>query len=110
MKDILFRLLLAAAVTLAALTLWSPPHGQQADEVSTPTHSRPQGENLQSFAHSGKSSPSTSASPSDQAQNELVFNGLTEEKKGSLGLRTRTRSSLAYSTIKQDSESSSANW
>jgi len=32
MKDILFRLLVAAALTLAALALSSSAHGQQADE------------------------------------------------------------------------------
>ena len=36
MKDILFRLLVAAALTLAAFALSSSAHGQQADEDATP--------------------------------------------------------------------------
>lgn len=39
MKNILFRLMVAAALTLAALTLSSSAHGQQADEDATPTAS-----------------------------------------------------------------------
>jgi hypothetical protein len=43
MKDILLRLLVAAALTLAAFALSSSAHGQQADEDATPTNSRPHG-------------------------------------------------------------------
>jgi len=43
MKDILFRLLVAAALTLAALALSSSAYGQQANEFTTPTNSTPQG-------------------------------------------------------------------
>jgi hypothetical protein len=35
MKDILVRLLLAAALTLAVFVLSSPAHGLQADEYAT---------------------------------------------------------------------------
>jgi negative regulator of sigma E activity len=44
MKNILFRLMVAAALTLAALTLSSSAHGQQADEDATPTASGSQAE------------------------------------------------------------------
>jgi len=52
MKHILFRLLVAAALTLAALALSSSAHGQQADEDTTPTNSRPQGHTRLSSASS----------------------------------------------------------
>jgi hypothetical protein len=41
MKDVLFRLLVAAALTLAAFALSSSAHGQQAHEEATPTNFRP---------------------------------------------------------------------
>jgi len=41
MKNILFRLLVAAALTLAAFALSSPAHGQQADETSSLANSEP---------------------------------------------------------------------
>lgn len=44
MKNILFRLMVAAALTLAALTLSSSAHGQQADEDATPAASGSQAE------------------------------------------------------------------
>ena len=40
MKDILFRLLMAAALTLAAFALSSSAHGQQGDEDAIPTNCR----------------------------------------------------------------------
>jgi hypothetical protein len=73
MKDILFRLLLAAAVTLAALTLWSPAHGQQVGEDATPTNSRPRGKNLQSSSRSENPLPSANVSPLKQTQDEMGF-------------------------------------
>jgi len=42
MKDILFRLLVAAALTLAAVALSQSAHGQQADEDARPTNASPQ--------------------------------------------------------------------
>jgi hypothetical protein len=49
MKDILFRLLVAAAVTLAAFALSSSAHGQQTDEDATPTNATPHGRTQQIF-------------------------------------------------------------
>ena len=46
MKDILMRLLVAAALTLAAFALSASAHGQQADEDSTPTNPSGQQERL----------------------------------------------------------------
>jgi hypothetical protein len=48
MKDIFFRLLVAAALTLAAFALSSSAHGQQADEDATPTNGTPPGRAQQS--------------------------------------------------------------
>lgn len=81
MKNILFRLLVAAALTLAAFALSSPAHGQEADEDSTPTDSKPQARDPKS--------PTTGAAPSsgDQTQDELAFTGRIEQEKGNLVLR-----------------------
>jgi hypothetical protein len=89
MKDILFRLLVAAALTLAALALSSSAHGQQADEDTTPTNSRPQGHAQQSPPSSETQSPPPSAQtpPGDQTQDELAFTGRIEPEKGALVLK-----------------------
>lgn len=73
MKAILFRLLVAAAVTLAAFALSSSAHGQQADEDATPTNATPQGRTQQYSASSETQTrrPGVSNSPSDQT-NELI--------------------------------------
>jgi hypothetical protein len=88
-KNILFRLLVAAALTLAAFPLSSPAHGRQADEDSTPTNSKPQGRNPQSPAQSIPQSPVPSAAPSssNQTQDELAFTGRIEQDKGTLVLK-----------------------
>jgi hypothetical protein len=88
-KDILFRLLVAAALTLAAFALSSAAHGQQAYEESAPTSSKPQGHASQSRARSTAQSPASTAASSsgDQTQEELAFSGRIEEEKGTLVLR-----------------------
>lgn len=89
MKDILFRLLVAAALTLAALALSSPTHGQQTNEDTIPTNSRPQ-EHAQQPSPSSKAqrlSSRTQSSPGDQTQDELVFTGRIEPEKGALVLK-----------------------
>jgi hypothetical protein len=53
MKNILFRLLVAAALTLAAVALSPSAHGQQADEDTTPTNLGPHEGAQQSFAFLG---------------------------------------------------------
>ena len=89
MKNILFRLLVAAALTLAAFALASPAHGQQADEDSTPSNSKPQARDQQSPARSTTQSPPASAAPSsgDRTQDELVFTGRVKEERGTLVLK-----------------------
>jgi hypothetical protein len=89
MKDILFRLLVAAALTLAALALSPSAHGQQADEDATPTNLSPQERAQQSLPPSETQSPDSRApsSPSDQTQDELAFTGRIEQERGSLSLK-----------------------
>jgi hypothetical protein len=89
MKDILFRLLVAAALTLAAFALSSSAHGQQADEDTTPTNSRPQGHAQQSSPSSETQSLPSSAPtpPGNQTQDELAFTGRIEPEKGALVLK-----------------------
>jgi hypothetical protein len=89
MKDILFRLLVAAALTLAAFALSSSAHGQQADEDTTPTNSRPQGHAQQSSPAPETQSPPSRAQtpPDDQTQDELAFTGRIEPEKGTLVLK-----------------------
>ena len=67
MKAILFRLLIAAAVTLAAFALSSSAHGQQTD-APTPTNATPQGKPQPSSASSETQTrrSGVSSSPSDQ--------------------------------------------
>ena len=71
MKNILFRLLVAAALTLAALALSSSTHGQQADEDAGPTNSRPQGKTPQAEVRPDMQSHASNAHPSagDQRMN-----------------------------------------
>ena len=89
MKNILFRLLVAAALTLAAFALSSSAHGQQADKDSTPTNSRPQGRAQQSSPSSESQSAASSAQtpPDDKTQDELAFTGRVEPEKGALVLK-----------------------
>jgi len=61
MKNILFRLLVAAALTLAALALSSSTNGQQANEDATPTPSRSQGKTPQSPVRPDIQSPASNA-------------------------------------------------
>jgi len=63
MTDIFFRLLVAAALTLAALALSSSAHGQQSVPSSAQT------------------------SPGDRTQDELAFTGRIEPEKGALVLK-----------------------
>ena len=83
MKDILFRLLVAAALTLAAFALSSSVHGQQAKEDATPTTPTPQGKAQQSSASAEtQTGPSgVTSSPSDQTQDELAFTGCIDREK-----------------------------
>lgn len=87
MKNILFRLLVAAALTLAAFALSPPAHGQQADDDANPTTSRPraQGKNQQSQAQSP--TPSTASSAADRTQDELAFTGRVDNENGALVLK-----------------------
>jgi hypothetical protein len=87
MKDIFFRLLVAAALTLAAFAVSPSAHGQQADEDATPTN--PTGRAQQSPASSETQTrrSGVSSSPSDQTQDELAFTGRIEQEKGSLWLK-----------------------
>jgi hypothetical protein len=59
MKNILFRLLVAAALTLAALALSSSAHGQQADQDATPTNSGAQGKSPQAAVRPDMQSPAS---------------------------------------------------
>ena len=91
MKNILFRLLVAAALTLATFALWSPAHGQQADPDFTPTNSKSQGQSKdqQSPARSEAQSPASSAASSagDRTQDELVFTGRIDQENRTLVLK-----------------------
>src|SRR3974390_2900026 len=89
MRNILFRLLVAAALTLAAFALSSPAHGQQADEDSTPTNSKPQGRAPRSPAPSTPPPAASHAAPSSgvQTQDELAFTEHIEQEKGTLVLK-----------------------
>jgi hypothetical protein len=89
MKDILFRLLVAAALTLAALALSSWAHGQQAYEDTASTNLRPQGHTQSSASSSETQSVPSNAqtSPTDQTQDELAFTGHIEPEKGALVLK-----------------------
>ena len=97
MKNILFRLLVAAALTLAALALSSSTHGQQTDEDASPTNSGPQGKTPQAAVRPDMQSPASNAQPSagDQTQDELAFTGRIQEEKGVLVLKDRV-SKLTY--------------
>jgi len=83
MKEIFFRLLVAAALTLAAFALSSSAHGQQADEDATPTNATPPGRAQPSSASSETQTPRSgvSSSPSNQTQDELAFTGRIEQEK-----------------------------
>jgi hypothetical protein len=89
MKDILFRLRVAAALTLAAFALSSSAHGQQADEDATPTNATSQGKAQQSSAFSETQTrrSGVSSSPSDQIRMNLHLPGALNKKKGSLLLK-----------------------
>ena len=87
MKDILFRLLVAAALTLAAFALSPSAHGQQADEDPTPTNSAPQGKAHQSSPPSETQTPPSGPSRGNQTQDELAFTGRIEQEKGTLILK-----------------------
>jgi hypothetical protein len=87
MKDILFRLLVAAALTLAALALSSSAQGQQADEDATPTNSRPQGKAQQSSPPTETQTSPSVPSGGNQTQDELAFTGRIEQDKGTLILK-----------------------
>ena len=82
MKDILFRLLMAAALTLAAFALSSSAHGQKADEDITPTNYRLQGK-AQQTSPSSETLTASSSVPSlrDQTQDEPAFTGRLEQEK-----------------------------
>jgi len=83
MKEIFFRLLVAAALTLAAFALSSSAHGQQAAEDATPTNATPARRAQQSSASSETQTPRSgvSSSPSNQTQDELAFTGRLNKKK-----------------------------
>jgi hypothetical protein len=63
MKNILFRLLVAAALTLAALALSSSTHGQQADEDATLANSNPQGKTPPAAVRPDMQSPASNVHP-----------------------------------------------
>lgn len=89
MREILFRLLMAAALTLAAVALSSPAHGQQTNEDPTPTSSsrrqQPSQPQLQSIASA--QSPNAAYATDDQTEDELGFTGRIEEEAGALVLK-----------------------
>ena len=89
MKNILFRLRVAAALTLAALALSSSAHGQQADEDATPTTSGSQAKIPPSPVRPQIRSLAWNAHPSagDQTQDELAFTGRIAEENGALVLK-----------------------
>jgi len=89
MKDILFRLLAAAALTFAALALSSSADSQRAHEDASPTNATPRGQAQQSSASSETQTRRSrvSSSPSDQTQDELAFTGRVEQEKGGLLLK-----------------------
>ena len=89
MKDIFFRLLVAAALTLAAFALSPSARGQQADQDATPTNPTAPGRAQPSPASSETQTrrSGVSSSPSDQTQDELAFTGRIEQEKGSLWLK-----------------------
>jgi len=91
MKDIFFRLLVAAALTLAAFALSSSAHGQQADEDATPTNGTPPGRVQRSpdSAERQTRRSGVSSSPSDQTQDELAFTGTTKRKLKGSGDKTQ---------------------
>jgi hypothetical protein len=82
MKEIFFRLMVAAALTLAAFALSSSAHGQQADEDATPTNATPLGRAQQSSASSERQTQTprsdVTSSSSDQTQDELASTGRIE--------------------------------
>ena len=77
---------MAAALTLAAVALSSPAHGQQADEGPTPTDSAPQ---RKAQKPETQSRPSVAPSSNDQTQDELGFMGRIEQQNGTLVLNDR---------------------
>jgi hypothetical protein len=88
MKQIFFRLLMAAALTLAAFALSAPAHGQQADQDPTPTSPSQQKKPLQ--PPHGATAPAqapNSSSSNDQTQDELAFTGRIEQEDGALMLK-----------------------
>lgn len=93
MKDILFRLLVAAALTFAAFALSSSAHGQQVGEDPTPTNTTPQGKAQQSSTSSETQTrrSGVSSSPSDQTQHELTFTGRVGQKKEVEGSSEKTQ-------------------
>lgn len=98
MKDILFRLLVAAALTLAAVDLSPSAHGLQADEDATPMNASAQERAQQSLHPAETQTPDSraSSSPSDQTQEELAFTGrIEQEKRGGLLLTDPVRK-LSY--------------
>jgi hypothetical protein len=110
MKDILFRLLVAAALTLAAVALSPSAPGQQADEDATPTNLSPQKRAQQSLPPSETQTPDSRApsSPSNQTQDELAFTGRIEQERGSLLLKDPV-TKLSYKlTTKREPKSRSA--
>lgn len=76
MKEILFRLLMAAALTIAAVALSAPSHGQQAESSQTSPEPAQPGQS---------SNPSTGGD--DQTQDELAFTGHIEQERGTLVLK-----------------------
>jgi hypothetical protein len=107
MKDIIFRLPVAAALTLAAVALSPSAHGQQAGKDATPTNLSPQKRAQQSLPPSETQTPDsrTPSSPSDQTQDELAFRGRIEQERGSLLTDPVTK--LSY---KLDDQSESQNF
>lgn len=89
MKEILFRLLMAAALTLAAFALSSPAHGRQANEDPAPTSSSPQEEASHPPSLSTMTVPSSNpaSGSDDQTQDELTFTGRIRQEKGALVLK-----------------------
>lgn len=90
MKNFITRLLLATAVTLAAVFFASLAHAQQADEdpaPATPRQNQPQATTppaTQQEAPKPSDRKKESASSSDQTQDALAFTGRVVEENGTL--------------------------
>ena len=76
MKQILIRLFLSLAVTLAAVALTSSAHAQQADEDPSPDRANPQQQPSEKGHVPPQTAPSTPPNGDPQTQDALAFTGI----------------------------------